>query len=127
MTRYALTALLLAASVAPAAPVPPPVRELTPAIMVGVWKYSFAGLPSVIAFDADGTYLARGPDCPMLYHGTWRADGSALVLEEWQYDLDLCTQTGPITYRYTFSLKGYPYLAGKSDSGNRVVLSEPKR
>lgn len=112
-----------------AAPVPPPPKQLTAEMMVGKWSYSWHNWPDgTIWLHEDKTYSAHHtPGGNYIYHGTWSVEGGKLTLEEWAFDTQWSTNSGPMTYVFEFAAKDYPTLVGTSNGGPKVVLSNLKR
>lgn len=113
------------------APVPAAPKELTTKMMTGRFDYAWGNWPDgTILFGADGTYSAQHqPGSALIYYGTWTIEdkGTSVVIQEWVYNADLGTVSGPQEYRFAFDVSKYPHLAGTSNGTTAVKLSNPKR
>ncbi len=114
------------------APVPKSaeLKRLTSELLIGTWRYEYSSqLDGIIQFHTDGTYSAmHDTSSTVAYCGTWTIeDGDSVVLDETM----LNTVTGSAykcgRYRFTFDVRGYPTLIGKSNGGTHVKLHSPTR
>lgn len=122
MLRFALvlaTAFLLLAPM-DGAPVPPPPKELTPAMMCGEWRFGWGSYEDgTTHLYPDGSFVSwLYPDATAYYCGSWWCDGGDVVLRERASFSTVWTD-----YRYQMNPKTYPNLVGLSNGGTRVSLT----
>jgi len=81
---------------AASAPVPRE-RPVTAAELVGVWRYSWGGVPGVMGLREDGAYLALHGDAQQQYAGVWWLDSAGrVVIVEYVTDCDGVQRGAPI-------------------------------
>lgn len=111
----------------PAAPVPPPPRELTPAMMTGQWEYQYGERHGTLWLHTNGEFIGTlSSDGPVYFGEWWIEEPATVVLRERVFYPALGSTSGPLEYRFQFAVRDYPALVGTC-GGTKVGLTNRTR